>query len=288
MILTPKQLELLPSDADVKFYQEHGYYISKKIYSEEEIDDAVYGSERYYEGERDFFLPGSLKPFEGWKPDDGNRLRINDYVSLVNREISNLVRHPLLGAIAAKLSGSPAIRLWHDQMIYKPAKADQKTEIGWHSDRAYWKTCNSINMLTAWIPFHDCDESMGTLMIVDGSHRWLQSDDLKGFHSRKLGELEEGTFPGESVIKVPMNLKKGQVSFHHCLTIHGSGSNRSNFPRLSLSVHLQDGDNRYREEKRHNDKVVWHRNDILCRTEKGYPNYADPDFCPQLWPPQSI
>ena len=284
MELTPQQLELLPTEAEVMHYREHGYYISEKIFSDEEIDDAVYGSDRYYAGERDFILPSSVTPFEGWHPEDGDVLRINDYASLQNRELSALVRNPLLGAIASRLSGSPMIRLWHDQMIYKPAGSNRKTAIGWHTDRAYWKTCTSEEMLTAWIPFHDCDETMGTLILIDGSHKWPGNTELKGFHSGELNRIEERlAAAGQPVIKVPLNLKKGQVSFHHCHTIHGSGSNNADSPRRSLSVHFQDAANRYREQRHKNGEPIWHRNDMLCRVTDGGPNYADPDYCPVVW-----
>jgi ectoine hydroxylase-related dioxygenase (phytanoyl-CoA dioxygenase family) len=285
MKLTPQQCELLPSEEDVAFYEKHGYYVSKKIFADEEIDDAVYGSERYYAGERDFILPDSVKAFEGWKPGDGAGLRINDYPSLSNQELSALVRNPLIGAIAARLSRSRSIRLWHDQMIYKPpSKPGGKEVIGWHTDHAYWKTCTSTNMLTAWVPLHDCDEARGTLTVINGSHRWPGNNGLKGFHKSELERLErEFETASNPVIKVPLDLKKGQVSFHHCLTIHGSGLNLSDSPRLSLSVHLQDDANEYCESRHPNGEIVWHRNDMLCRTRGGKPDYSDPDFCPRLW-----
>jgi len=40
---------------------------------------------------------------------------------------------------------------------------------------------------------------------------------------------------------VPMVMKAGQLSFHHCLTIHGSGANRSEAPRRTIAVHLMPG-----------------------------------------------
>lgn len=285
MKLTPEQCKLLPTDDDVEFYRQHGYYVSQKIFSDEEIDDAVYGSERYYAGERDFLLPPSVKPFEGWKPEDGDVLRINDYVSLQNNELSALVRHPLLGAIAARLCGTDAVRLWHDQMIFKPTDSiGTQTGIGWHTDRAYWQTCSSDEMLTAWIPFQDCDEELGTLMFVEGSHRWEQPEELKGFHTTDPRALEGrfGSFE-KPVVKTPMLIEKGRVSFHHCRTIHGSDPNRSPQPRRSISLHFQDAPNRYRKQLMTNGDVVWHRNDILCRSDNGQPDYTDPDFCPLLW-----
>lgn len=277
--------ELLPTDEDVAFYREHGYYVSPKIFTDEEVEDAVYGSERFYAGERDFSLPPSVRPFEGWKPEDGDVPRINDYVSLQNREISALVFHPLVGAIAARLAATPTIRLWHDQMIYKVVdKSGRRSGIGWHTDRAYWQTCTSTEMLTAWIPFQDCDESLGPLIVIDGSHRWDGHNQLRGFHSSDLDTWEKKfASPGKPVVKVPMTLKKGQVSFHHCQTIHGSAANVGDTVRHSISVHLQDDSNRYRQVEDEKGEIVWHRNDILCRSLDGRPDYTDPDFCPVLW-----
>ncbi|MCI0665067.1 MAG: phytanoyl-CoA dioxygenase family protein [Acidobacteria bacterium] len=285
MKLSPEQYTLFPSDEDVRFYREHGYYVSKKIFSHDEIDEARYGSKRYYVGERDFSMHNLIKPFEGWTPKDGEVMRINDYVSLQNREVSDLVRNPLIGAIAGRLSGCPEIRLWHDQMIYKPAgESGKQAGIGWHTDRAYWSTCSSSNMLTAWIPFDDTDESMGTLEFIDGSHTWSGDFIFKGFHSRSLEETErEIGRSGRQITRVFMNLKKGQVSFHHCLTIHGSGPNYNQIPRHSLSVHLQDVTNSYLEYRKENGEPVWHRNDMLCRSVNGKPDYTDPDICPTLW-----
>jgi ectoine hydroxylase-related dioxygenase (phytanoyl-CoA dioxygenase family) len=287
MKLTSDQYMLLPTEEDIEFYNQHGYYISKKIFSDEEIDDAIYGVERYYAGERDFTLPSAIKMFDGGKSEDADSLRLNDYVSLQNREISELVYHPLLGAIAARLCGAPPIRLWHDQLICKPVEMsnDKKVGIGWHTDRAYWKTCASTNMLTAWIPFHDCDEVMGTLMVIDGSHRWSGNVDLRGFHSADLEGLEtQFITDGHPIVKVPINLEKGQVSFHHCLTLHGSSSNKGKAPRLSLSIHMQDGTNQYCEHRDEHGAVTWHHNDVLCRKKTdGQPDYNDPDICPILY-----
>lgn len=56
--LTPEQLALLPDDADVKFYEENGCYISKEgVVPDALIDAADDGSQRFYRGERDAVLP---------------------------------------------------------------------------------------------------------------------------------------------------------------------------------------------------------------------------------------
>jgi hypothetical protein len=285
MQLTREQEELLPSEADVQFYEEHGWYISGKILPDEVIDAAVRGSHRHYAGERDAQLP-IQSGYSDWKPEHGAGLRNSEFVALQNREIRQLVEYQLIGAIAARLSRSRTVRLFYDQLVCKPTfTEDEPAVIGWHTDRAYWMTCTSENMLTAWVPFHDCDQCMGTLMVLDGSHRWSGTTGLRTFKESNLAELERRFSGGrQQYTKVPVVLKKGQVSFHHCLTIHGSDVNRGTSPRLSLAIHLQDESNRHRVY-RNERGIPWHIvNDRLCRvTADGTPDYTDPNAFPVLW-----
>jgi len=286
MKLTPDQLALLPSDEDVQFYQEHGYYHSRTLFSAEEMDAVLAASERFYAGEVD--EPSVEVPYlDRFRPKEsyGAGLRKSDYSSMYSHGLRWLVTHPLLGAIAARLSGSPHIRLWHDQLLYKPPQDPLKpTNVGWHTDRGYWKTCTSPDMLTAWIPFHDCDTEMGTITMIDGSQHWPDNTNNLDFFSSDLDGLERKfSTGGQPIIKVPMSLLKGQVSFHNCLTIHGSGPNLSAQPRRAIAVHLQDEANRYQEYTYPDGRPAQHANDHLCRQVDGFPDYTDPDFCPVLY-----
>ena len=285
MKLTDEQIALLPSDDDVAFYNEHGWWISPPILSEEEIDNAAYGAERYYMGERD--SPLLVETGRDWTEEDGDVLRQNDYVSLQMDELRELVENPILSAIAARLSGASEIRLFHDQLIYKPAGAEPATNIvGWHTDISYWKTCSSTSMLTAWIPFQDLSEDMGPLVVLDRSFRWQGNDELKSFHQSDLAALEQRIETGGDAMEmVPMVMRKGQVSFHHCRTVHASYPNTSHTPRLAFAIHMQDGANHF--QVRHDPttgKTATHINDILVRKDAaGHPDYADEEICPLLW-----
>jgi hypothetical protein len=283
--LTSDHIALLPSEADIAFYREHGWYISKKILSDELIDEALGGSMRHFAGERDHPLPYS-SGFSDWKPEHADTIRNCEYVALQNDQIRRLVQEPIIGAIAARLCGSGEVRLFDDQLIYKPpACQDTASVVGWHTDRAYWMTCTSDQMLTAWVPFHDCSETMGPLMVIDKSHKWTHLSNGRTFNCKDLGDLEreyrrtEGEFP-----KILIVLKKGQVSFHNCLTIHGSDVNRGPSPRISFAIHMQDGSNRYRVYE-NEQGIPWRLfNDRLCRVDgDGSPDYTDPAVFPLLW-----
>ncbi len=284
--LSEEQIALLPTDEDVAFYEEHGWYVSKKVLPDEIIDEAIRGSERHYRGERDMQLPVS-SGYTDWKPEDGdNVVRNNEFVSLQNRELRKLALQPIIGAIAARLAKTKRIRLLDDQLVYKPPQdKNGKSAVGWHADRAYWSTCSSDNLLTAWIPFHDCDESRGPLVVLDGSHKWSGIQDTRFFNNPNLKEMEQQFCQeGRKIVKVPMTLKKGQVSFHHCWTLHGSYPNYSNSFRLAIAVHLQDGANHYRPFCNKKGQQVHIIDEFLCRKlPNGDPDFNDPAVFPVLW-----
>jgi len=285
--------ELLPSAGDVEFYEDHGWWISPKIFSDEQMDRALEGAERYYVGHRDGELPARIKRYLGWDPDEADhRLTKDDYIVQQSASIRAIGLAPILGAIAARLARTDEVRLFSSSLIHKPPRADcDAARVGWHVDRAYWQTCTSERMLTAWIPLHDCDIEMGTITMIDRSHRWPSSAPVDAMRAgtnfisdevqaveRRLGEL------GLGVEKVPMSLRKGQVSFHNCRTFHGSDVNRSQRARISVTVHLQDRGNSYREAHKASGEPVIHNTDLLVgRLATGQPDYRDPDICPVIW-----
>lgn len=292
--LTEQERALLPSDADVEWYAAHGWYLSKKLLTDEEADRLAAASDAFYAGARSRRLPRHPPTLAYWQPSDGDVQRHHDYVHYESDGIAAILRKPLIGAVAARLAGAREIRVFQATMIYKPPRPDEPTNIvPWHFDRHYWQTCSSENMLTAFIPFHDCDESMGTLTMVDGSHRWKEigGDDstTRHFADRDRGDLERmlaenAEFNNADVVKCPMLIPKGHMSFHHCRTYHGSGANRSDRPRRAISLHLQDGDNRYRPVTLSDGTPLMYNHDHLVRrTPEGAPDYADPEYCPVLW-----
>jgi hypothetical protein len=292
--LTDEERALLPNDDDVRFYAEHGWYLSRKLFTDTEIDTLLAASERFYAGKRSRSLPSHPAKLAYWEPSHGPVQRHNDYVHYESDDIACILRKPLLGAVAARLAEASEIRVFQSTLIYKPPVEGEPTNIvPWHFDKHYWQSSTSEKMLTAFIPFHDCDPEMGTITMVDGSHLWKEigGDDntTKHFAERDKSELEQllsenAAYNNAEVTKIPVTIPKGHVNFHHCKTYHGSGANRTANPRRAISFHLQDGENEYRRFVRSDGSVVEYNHDSLVRrTPDGRPDYADPEYCPVLW-----
>ena len=291
--LTDEQRHLLPSDEDVAFYREHGWFLTGKLLSDEQLDAVTAETERFYDGHTDRTLPVRPPNLAYWTKADGAVQRHNDYVHYESDVIGSVLRSPLIGATAARLAGVDEIRIFQSTLIYKPPRPEEPSNrVPWHMDRHYWQTCTSERMLTAFIPLHDCTVELGTITMVDGSHRWAEvpgDDSTRHFAQRDRNELEEllaanARHNGAEVTKIPMVIPKGHLSFHHCRTYHGSGPNFADRPRRAISLHLQDGANTYRPyRKSAGQDVVYNHDVVVAKTAAGTPDYADPDFCPTLW-----
>ncbi len=278
----PHQIELALPQAAIDFFAQHGWWVTPPIMDDAALGELQYGSERFLGGERD-------REIAGWRQDiareNAQPVSQYDYVSLQIEEFHKFVRLPLLPALAAHLAGASGVRLFHDQLVVKRPGSDDST-VGWHTDKAYWSSCTSTKMLTAWVPLQDTSESMGPLAVWDGSHLWPDVETLHAFDDKNLHGTEDqyrrkGLIPSIKVLP----LKRGQVSFHHCRLVHGSFPNRTERTRSAFAIHYQDDGNAFNALSNIRGRVSGHVNDILCRrTAEGLPDYADPDICPTLWP----
>ena len=282
------QINWEPSEEDILFYEEHGWFATPKILPDELLDNAIRGAEEFYNGIRDY----NNHDIDGPANDDikGDAVfRNNEFVSLQKKELRAIATNKIIAKIAAKLARSTEIRLFADGLMTKSKqRKSDKGIFGWHADGAYWPTCTSNQMITAWVPFQDCEPDMGAMVSIERSHKWFEDKEFLKFYNVKSQNLE----PLEEFLQAhkpnytsaQMNLKKGQVSFHHCYTIHFSPPNTSNKKRYAMAMHLQDHRNKYQKAYKPDGTPCVIGYDKLCRKdENGCPDYRDPNIFPVLW-----
>ena len=99
-------------------YWERGYWISPKLFSDERIAELRQAQERMWRGQHD----SEIQPQYGaTKMEPGSpAVRQQCDAFWLSRAIGAVTASPLLGAIGARLMGVDAVRLWHDQAVYKP------------------------------------------------------------------------------------------------------------------------------------------------------------------------
>lgn len=140
---------------------------------------------------------------------------------------------------AAQLLDGP-VRFWHDQLFCKPAQ--HGGVVAWHQDYSYWTRTKPVAHLTCWIGLDDSTLENGCVHYIPGSHRWnlLPITGLAGDMHEIMTVLSEEQ--KQAFQPVPVELKKGECSFHHALTVHGSYENRGNRPRRATVINVfRDG-----------------------------------------------
>ena len=137
-----------------------------------------------------------------------------------DNNILNLIK-PLIG---------PNIQLQHSKSATKTPKKGEGA-FAWHQDFAFFPHTNT-DLVAVMVMLDDATPENGCMQMVKGSY--------------KLGLLnhsEEGLFNGRCQEKklwedknnvVNITPKRGGISIHHCLTLHGSPDNISGKPRRGL------------------------------------------------------
>ncbi len=260
------------TEAQVHEFREKGFLRGPRVLDETDthqlrarLDDVMEGrSKAQPEAKRNMLGDGSeqvvVQVVNIWEADD----LFN--VHLYQPEICGMV---------AQLMGTDTVRVWHDQVQYKPPKVGGPTS--WHQDHPYWPIIQPADLVSAWLAIEDADVENGCMWMVPGSHKW-------GPHKNGTIGTDPVTFaplpdlaalpPGVDVTPVPCPVMAGEVMFHHCLTWHGSPPNRSSRGRPAIAVHYMPGYTRYEPKGGH---LVEHRVTV------GPGEVLEGEFFPTVW-----
>lgn len=171
--------------------------------------------------------------------------------------VREITLHPELARTAAALLGVDAVRVYHDQALYKVAGGGHTP---WHQDQWYWPL-DTDRTITMWLPLHDVDPEMGDLEFAVGTHGGpigdaAISDEADAFYGRYL--VEAGA-PRKST--GPMHA--GDASFHLGWTLHRANPNRTDHDREVMTVIWFADGARVIEPTNQGqrlDRLVWLRN----------------------------
>ncbi len=152
-----------------------------------------------------------------------------------------LMSHPKITTGIAQLTDATELRIWHDQIQYKPPTTGGVNM--WHQDAPYWPIIAPMTEVTAWVALDDADETNGCMSMIPGTHQWGNNIDF--LHTLESYEAMPDTFAGRPLEIVRCPVKTGEVHFHHALTWHGSHANTSGRPRRAIALHYMTQETRY-------------------------------------------
>lgn len=226
------------TEDQITFFHEHGYLAGVRLLSDAQVDALLDELPRLMDP-RD---PGQELFHEFHSNESSNPARVLFHALgawRITPGFHDLLWNPAFLVPAAQLLGG-AVRFWHDQLFCKPAH--HGGVVAWHQDYSYWTRTQPLAHLTCWIGLDDSTVDNGCLNYIPGSHRWplLPITGLAGNMDEILTVLDEQQ--RAAFRPVPVELKRGQCSFHHALTVHGSYENLTDRPRRATVINVfRDG-----------------------------------------------
>jgi len=165
--------------------------------------------------------------------------RIEDYGSLfvqvtniwkLNDQVRRFVLARRFASVAARLMGVKAVRLYHDQALFKPAGGKVTP---WHQDQFYWPL-DTIHTISMWMPLIDLTKDMGTMIFANGSHHDgpLAAVSISDESDRIFKSLlRKNQYPLASY-----DVRAGDATFHSGWTVHSAHANTSEAVREVLTI----------------------------------------------------
>ena len=157
--------------------------------------------------------------------------------------MERFIRESPAAEIAAHLTASDQIRLYHDHMLVKEPGTKQRTP--WHQDLPYYNVAGNQNV-SMWFPVDPVSRA-STLEFVAGSHlgpwympRTFLDGEAKWFPDGALAELPD--FDNGDFRIIGWELEPGDAVFFHMLSVHGAGGADGPNRRRVLSVRFVGDD----------------------------------------------
>lgn len=213
----------VPPDA-IEAYRRDGHVLLRGVATRDEVEAfrphiqrcvKAAGKDRVPLEQRDAYHKAFLQVANLWETD---------------RQVARFTLARRFARVAAELMGVPAVRLYHDQALFKEPGGGPTF---WHQDQYYWPL-DTDRTITMWMPLVDCPVEMGVLTFASGSHRdRLLVDRPIGPESdaELRRRIEQNGWP---IAQQPLSV--GDATFHSGWCVHYAPGNQTDRMREVMTV----------------------------------------------------
>lgn len=250
--------------ADHAFFAEHGWLVVRNAVAAERVAELARVVDEIF----------GAWPAAHWRPGEVWEL------ANVSRGAPAIAAHVRDAAIAERVAaalGCARVQLLQDTVLVKPPRS--AATVAWHQDHTYTGYVERVATVRLALTA-DTVES-GCLEVMDRSHLAGAIGEVRALTESRVVDALAGSVgaadaaDGQRIIAV--ELAPGDISIHHCLTLHRSGDNRSDAARKTLVTRIFDASCTLRPERLPAGAAAH-----FPTTATGH--LAESAF-PRLWPP---
>ena len=221
------------SQESIQTFKDNGFLLGDRILDDDQVEELRQELDRVIDSYEDSTQPQPVRIANlGGDPETPVWQIVNIWQA--SETFHALTFHPKIVEEVAQLLNAQELRLWHDQVQYKPSGTGGVT--GWHQDSPAWPNiAPKTTQISSWVALDDIDESNGCMSMVVGSHKLGL---VRGFvpHAKNFHQMPS-KFEGIQLQGVRCPVKKRSVHYHHALTWHGSHANTSGRKRRAIANH---------------------------------------------------
>ena len=155
----------------------------------------------------------------------------------------NYVTQRKFGEASARLLKVPAVKPLSETLQIKyPASSGHSRPLAWHQDFPSIPA-DRAEAVQFWLALVPITPDMGPMVHLNGSHRCMPGGMLA-----EMGESAEELYPElfeQYETSKPLTYAAGDAIFHHCLTWHASGENKTDKVRWAMSSYRFSARARY-------------------------------------------
>ncbi len=224
------------SDTQIGDYRRDGAIVIRGAFTPAEVELVTEGIDR------DMHDPSPGAKIAS-RPEDPGRF-FEDFCNWSRiPQFERVIRESQAAEIAAALTGSSRIRLFHDHVLVKEAATRQPTP--WHQDQPYYNI-DGHQTCSVWMPVDPVSRE-STLEFVAGSHlgpwlmpRTFMDGKASWFPEGTLGDLPDIEADRAAFPIIGWALEPGDAVFFNMLTLHAAGP--SDGLRRAFSVRFMGDD----------------------------------------------
>lgn len=235
-------MNALLDQAKIDFYNENGYVVIEDFLTPEELENWRASVSEAIKDRNGIKIPGKsvmLGESDGINEDAEYYSKVFDQLLNLwqtNARMKDIMLDARIGKMAAELSGSDGIRIWHDQALIKRPWGNPTA---WHLDTPFW-SFSDRRAISMWVALDDATLQNGCMYFIPGSHKETS------FGKTGIGKNMDIIFETYPQFKqrasVATPIKAGSCTFHNGLTIHGAGANMTpGFRRAMTCAYMPDG-----------------------------------------------
>ena len=153
--------------------------------------------------------------------------------------LDDVVKNPDIIHVVCSVLGTEDVLVWSSDWCIK--NAHSSGFYSWHQDSTYAGMAMPEKAVTVWLALTPSTPASGCLRVVPSSHKWGQlAHEFKPSKENMLSRGQQIVI-GEKIADftneaVDLRLQPGEMSLHSFRSIHASGPNQTDYPRIGFAI----------------------------------------------------